>query len=59
MVVVVRYFGGTKLGVGGLITAYKTAAHEILELSDVFEKTIDDHYELIFTAQRKNMGRDE
>ncbi len=41
LVVVVRYFGGTKLGVGGLIQAYKTAAQLVLESAVVIEKTID------------------
>ncbi len=35
LVVVVRYFGGTKLGVGGLISAYKIAADEALSIADV------------------------
>lgn len=35
LVVVVRYFGGTKLGVGGLITAYKTAAEAALEKANI------------------------
>ena len=39
LVVVVRYFGGTKLGVGGLISAYKTTAKLSLEASDL--KTLD------------------
>ncbi|AOR27466.1 conserved hypothetical protein (UPF002) [Formosa sp. Hel1_33_131] len=39
LVVVVRYFGGTKLGVGGLISAYKTTAKLSLEASDI--KTLD------------------
>ena len=41
LVVVVRYFGGTKLGVGGLIQAYKAAAKGALEASTIVERTID------------------
>lgn len=45
---VVRYFGGTKLGVGGLMTAYKTAAKLILEQATIIEKTIDISFLLHF-----------
>jgi len=48
LVVVVRYFGGIKLGVGGLVNAYKTAAHLALESSHITTKTIDDHFKLLF-----------
>ncbi len=41
LVIVVRYYGGTNLGVGGLINAYRTAAHNVLEVSKVIEKTIN------------------
>lgn len=48
LIVVVRYFGGTKLGVGGLINAYKSAAHLALKESDIINKTIDVQFELQF-----------
>lgn len=48
LIVVVRYFGGTKLGVGGLINAYKNAAHLALKESDIINKTIDVQFELQF-----------
>ncbi|MHA3786617.1 IMPACT family protein [Flavobacterium hauense] len=54
LVVSVRYFGGVKLGVGGLITAYKTSAQMALEASDIIEKTIDVHYTLKFGYQNMN-----
>jgi putative IMPACT (imprinted ancient) family translation regulator len=46
--VVVRYFGGTKLGIGGLINAYKTTAKLALEAAVIVEKTIDVHFRLNF-----------
>ena len=55
LVVVVRYFGGTKLGVGGLIQAYKTTAQMALEASDVIEKTIDETFLLTFDYPEMNM----
>lgn len=48
LVVSVRYFGGTKLGVGGLISAYKTSAQITLEACEIVEKTIDVFYKLNF-----------
>lgn len=47
-VIVVRYFGGIKLGVSGLINAYKTAARDALDNATVIEKTIDIGYHLHF-----------
>lgn len=41
LVVVVRYFGGTKLGVSGLITAYKESAAAVLDVAEVVERTVD------------------
>lgn len=54
LVVVVRYFGGVKLGVGGLISAYKTGAQMALEASDIIEKTIDIHYFVSFDYKNMN-----
>jgi uncharacterized YigZ family protein len=45
---VVRYYGGTKLGVGGLITAYKTAAKEALEAATIVQKEIRLHVKISF-----------
>jgi uncharacterized YigZ family protein len=53
-VVVVRIFGGTKLGVGGLISAYKTTAQITLENSSIIEKTIDVHYQISFDYKKMN-----
>jgi len=47
-IIIVRYFGGTKLGVGGLVSAYKTAAKEVLENATIIEKTVQNFYELYF-----------
>ena len=47
-VIVVRYFGGTLLGVPGLINAYKTAASLALQLTPIVEKPIFSKYELQF-----------
>ena len=48
LVIVVRYFGGIKLGVSGLITAYKTATREALETADIISLTVNDTYLLSF-----------
>ena len=48
LVVVVRYFGGTLLGVPGLINAYKPATEDAISQSTVVEKTVDDVYRLSF-----------
>ena len=45
---VVRYYGGTKLGVGGLINAYRTAAKEAIENGRIIEKEVYDWVELFF-----------
>ncbi|MFI3328722.1 MAG: YigZ family protein [Rikenellaceae bacterium] len=41
LVVVVRYFGGTKLGVSGLIEAYGDSAGEVLDAANIVERTVD------------------
>lgn len=55
LIVVVRYFGGVKLGVGGLISAYKETAKLVLEASEIIEKTIDVHFKLQFDYKNINI----
>lgn len=55
LIVVVRYFGGVKLGVGGLITAYRESAKMAIEASEIIEKTIDIHF--LVTFDYKNMNK--
>ncbi|MBR4786759.1 MAG: YigZ family protein [Bacteroidales bacterium] len=54
LVIVVRYFGGIKLGVSGLQNAYKVAAKEALEAATIVEKTIDEVYDVTFEYLQMN-----
>ncbi|HLT88037.1 MAG TPA: YigZ family protein [Sphingobacterium sp.] len=54
LVVVVRYFGGTLLGVPGLINAYKTATQEALDAAKIVEKTVNDVYRITFDYLQMN-----
>ena len=54
LVVVVRFFGGVKLGVGGLISAYRTAAQMALAEAEIIEKTIDVSFEITFDYKNMN-----
>lgn len=47
-IVVVRYFGGTKLGVGGLVTAYKEAAADALQHAKIINQTVNNFYQILF-----------
>ncbi|MDF3079418.1 MAG: hypothetical protein K0S09_3307 [Sphingobacteriaceae bacterium] len=53
-VVVVRYFGGTLLGVPGLINAYKTATQEAMRVATIIEKTLTDVYLISFDYLQMN-----
>ncbi|MGJ8593707.1 MAG: IMPACT family protein [Aquaticitalea sp.] len=55
LIVVVRYFGGTKLGVSGLINAYKASAQMALEASKIVTRTINVTYRITF--EYKNMNK--
>ena len=48
LVVVVRYFGGIKLGTSGLIVAYRLAAAEAISAAEVIEKTVDEGVTFLF-----------
>jgi uncharacterized YigZ family protein len=54
LIVVVRYFGGTKLGVGGLMTAYKSAAEDALNNASIIEKQLMSHYRVNFDYSAMN-----
>ena len=54
LIVVVRYFGGVKLGIGGLINAYKTTAQLTLESSTIIEKTINIAFLVSFDYKNIN-----
>lgn len=48
LIIVVRYFGGIKLGTSGLIVAYKAAAAEAISNATIIEKTVDDDVTVAF-----------
>ena len=52
--VVVRYFGGTLLGIPGLINAYKTATMEAIQASEIIEKTVDLVFKIEFSHSVMN-----
>ncbi|MFH1119773.1 MAG: YigZ family protein [Bacteroidota bacterium] len=54
LIVVVRYFGGIKLGVSGLINAYKSASMDALAQAEIVEKTVNEIYELRFNYDSMN-----
>lgn len=54
LIVVVRFFGGVKLGVGGLISAYRTAAQMALVDAEIIEKTINIYYQISFDYKNMN-----
>jgi len=55
LVVVARYFGGIKLGAGGLIVAYRETARMALEVSDIVEKTVESTMEI--SVSYKDLNR--
>lgn len=54
LVIVVRYFGGIKLGVSGLQNAYKVAAKEALDAAVIKERTIQEQYRVVFEYVKMN-----
>lgn len=54
LIVVVRYFGGVKLGVGGLISAYKTAAAEAIAQAQIIEKIVSENFQIHFRYEAMN-----
>ena len=54
LVVVVRYWGGTLLGVSGLINAYKSATEDAIDHAEIIEKTVNDVYKITFGYVQMN-----
>ncbi len=54
LIVVIRYFGGTLLGVSGLINAYKSAASTAIENAEIIERTVREYYEINFQYMSMN-----
>jgi len=54
LIVVIRYFGGTLLGVPGLINAYRSAAAEAISGAEIIECTVQDYYEITFPYSSMN-----
>jgi len=54
LIVVIRYFGGTKLGVGGLITAYKTAAAEAIAANEIITAVVTERVSFEFDYPNMN-----
>jgi putative IMPACT (imprinted ancient) family translation regulator len=54
LITVTRYFGGVKLSVGGLISAYKEAAQMALESAEIIEKDIEKTFTLVFDYAQMN-----
>lgn len=55
LLVVVRYFGGTKLGVSGLIKAYKESSAECIALAEIVEKQVKHKYNIYFAYEDMNL----
>ncbi|MPS73710.1 MAG: YigZ family protein [Chryseobacterium sp.] len=55
LVVVIRYYGGTKLGVGGLVKAYKESAKYTLEQANIITKELESKIELKFKFSQQNL----
>ncbi len=63
LIVVVRYFGGVKLGTSGLIVAYRLAASEAIAAAEIVEKTVDEdvtfHFEYPFMNDVMRIVKEE
>ena len=57
LVVVVRYFGGTKLGVPGLIAAYKESAAAVLDAAEVVQRTVNTVLRIVKEMQPEVLGQ--